>query len=52
MVQIYKSYIVDLLRGADDPILALKLEFDPEGSVYIRNVHNQEARQFLEQGGE
>lgn len=41
MVQIYKSYIVDLLRGDDDPILALRLEFDRDGSASIRNVHHQ-----------
>ena len=51
MVQIYKSYIVDLLRGADDPILALQLE-QLNGSASIRNVRHHEPERFLEAGGD
>ena len=51
MVQIYKSHIVDLLRGDDEPIRALQLEYYDEW-VDIRNVHHQQASRFLEDGGD
>ena len=52
MVQIYKSEIVDLLRADDEPIRALQLEYDTDGSVFIRNAHHQYADRFLEEGGD
>ena len=52
MVQIYKSEIVDLLRADDEPIKALRLEYDHDGSVSIRNLYNHQAKDFLQAGGD
>ena len=51
MVQIYKSCIVDLLRGEDDPILALQLQYDDEVAC-VRNVHHQEVVDFCYNDGD
>lgn len=50
MVQIYKSFIVDLLRGPDDPILALQLIYNRDGTVCVRNVNIRETKDFLNDG--
>lgn len=52
MVQIYKSHIADLLRCEEDPILALHLDFEADGSVSIRNVIHRKAFGFLDKGGD
>ena len=52
MVQIYKSHIKDLLRRDDDPILALHLDFNDDGSVSIRNICLHEADGFLDADGD
>jgi hypothetical protein len=52
MVQIYKSDIVDLLRRDDDPIRALHLHFNKDGSVSIANLNQHKAKGFLDTDGD
>jgi kinesin family protein C2/C3 len=43
---------VDLLRRDDDPIRALHLEFNADGSAFIRNIRHHEAKNFLDAKGD